>query len=170
MTNEVPVKKIHSEKEKAKIGYNTVINLIELVSSEIYSRFNAMLTANSIMLGIIGLLIISNSKYALILIVIFSVAGIFFCYFWSQLIKHGVLWQMHFRDLAKELEKNYFRDVFKLMMAVDSEDTTKNIPKKYEGISSYYRYSSYIIDIFYILYFGIIILLVIQIVLSYLNL
>ena len=40
--------------EMAKLGYQMATNMVGILGNEIYSRFNAMLTANSIIIAVYG--------------------------------------------------------------------------------------------------------------------
>ena len=46
--------------EKSLHAFNTALELWKLASQQIYSRFSAMLTANSIIIAVIGLAIANN--------------------------------------------------------------------------------------------------------------
>ena len=98
---------------KYQVGYQQAIALVGIVSQEIYSRFNSMLTANSIIIAIIGLAITTN-KLPPTLVIILPSAGLVFCILWFLLIRHGYYYQRSFRNEAEKLEREYFNDTFKL--------------------------------------------------------
>jgi len=154
-----------NEFTKAQLGYQTGIKLISLVSEEIYSRFNAMLTANSIIFAIIGLVLISNNEIKLPLLIILSIIGLAFCRLWYLFNQHGIYWQRQFRKVTIELEKKYFTDAFKLISLIDTEDSPIKQSKQINDkkIYSYELLSNYLIDIFLLIYSGIIIFQVIPI-------
>jgi fatty acid desaturase len=108
-------------RQKARIGYQTAIKLVNLVSQEIYSRFNAMLTANSIIIAIIGWAITSGGNLPQPLTMFLPIMRIVLCFFWFLFVNHGVYWQDRFRKEAIRPEKEYFIDTFKLISPVDTE-------------------------------------------------
>jgi len=98
--------------ENARVGYQMAIGLVNLVSQEIYSRFNAILVANSIIIAIIGFSFTSEHPFLLIKFLPFM--GLSLCVLWFLFVKHGFHYQKFYREKAKELEKQYFADTFKL--------------------------------------------------------
>lgn len=98
--------------ENARVGYQMAIGLVNLVSQEIYSRFNAMLMANSIIIAIIGVSFISEHPFPLIKIL--SLMGLVLCVLWILFVNHGFHYQKLYREKAKELENKYFTNTFKL--------------------------------------------------------
>lgn len=153
---------------KAQLGYQTGIQLISLVSEEIYSRFNAMLTANSIIFALTGLVLISNNEIKIQLLIILSIIGLALCELWYLFNKHGIYWQRQFIKETIRIEKEYFNDIFILESLVDSEDSSTKQSKFINGkkIYSYELISNFVIDIFLLIYSGIIILHLIPIILS----
>lgn len=107
-------------KKKAEIGYRTAIDLVALVSHEIYSRFNAMLTANSIILAIVGWSITVGELSSLLLISL-PIMGVALCTIWLLYVYHGFYWQDLFREEAKRLEREYYIDTFTLISLVETE-------------------------------------------------
>jgi len=150
---------------KAEIGYRTGVQLVGLVSQEIYSRFSAMLTANSIILGIIGLVYTSTIVIIVKTFILFtlSIIGLIFCGIWFSFNEHGIHYQKKFRKEVTRLEEKYFNDTFKLMIETKKEDSKEEQSNDINDkkISSYEKLSNYLIDIFLILYSGIIIILLI---------
>jgi hypothetical protein len=100
--------------ENIKFGYPILAQVIGLVSQEIYSRFNAMLTANSIIIALIGLLLINKStSFLLLLSLLLSIIGLILCVVWGFFNYHGVYWQDKYKKEAKRIEK-FFHDGFQI--------------------------------------------------------
>jgi len=118
--------------EKARIGYSTAMGLVGLVSQEIYSRFNAMLTANSIIIAIIGWTLTSERSLPPILAIFLPIVGLSLCFLWFLFTNHGVYWQNVFRKKAIELEKNFFSDTFQLISLVVTESPEPSDKKSSE--------------------------------------
>jgi len=143
--------------EEARIGYQTAIGLVGLVSQEIYSRYNAMLTANSIIIAIIGWSLTSNRYLSPLLVVLLPIAGLVLCFLWFLFIHHGVYWQKLFREKAKELEIEFFSDTFNLISLVVSENPQSSnkiksqIPRLVRWFP-FHRTSRIIIGVFVIIY------------------
>jgi len=143
--------------EKVCLGYQTATELVALVSEEIYNRFNAMLTANSIIIAIIGLILLdgndifSKSKFILMIAIIGAFGGILLCILWFLFINHGVYWQNRFREEAIRLEKAHFLDTFHLFSDITTEGPYNNKIEHPRLIRwfSFYRTSLIIIFLFY---------------------
>ena len=153
-------------KRKARIGYQVAMGLVNLVSQEIYSRFNAMLTANSIIIAIIGWALTSQRTLPPFLTILLPIMGLILCFLWFLFVNHGVYWQNLFREKARELEDQYFSDTFKLISHVVTE--TPRSPKVKSQIPRlvrwfpFYRTSSIVIIVFGIVYAVILLLQIIS--------
>ena len=93
------------EYSKSSIAFNTAIELWKLASEQIYSRFAAMLTANSIILAIIGLVVSDNINVPSWFVWVLLSAGIVLCLVWIYFMVHGVRVENHYRKKAESLEK-----------------------------------------------------------------
>lgn len=142
--------------KKACIGYQTAIELVGLVSQEIYSRFNAMLTANSIIIAIIGLAFTNKYNLPLPVNILLPIAGLILCCLWFLFNEHGVYWQNIFRKEAIRLENQYFSDTFKLI--TNTSEVSQNSKKKNSEIPRlvrwfpYHRTSRILIIVFAMIY------------------
>ncbi len=94
------------ELTKATTGYNAAINLWKLASEQIYSRYSAMLTTNSIFVAIVGVILINKDKVTEFLSLPFIIVGIGMCILWLFFIKRGLSWEKHYMDEARKLEGN----------------------------------------------------------------
>ncbi len=155
MSNESDEWETEQQREKARIGYQTAIDLVGLVSHEIYSRFNAMLTANSIILAIIGWIVTSGnlSPYPSRSL---PIAGILLCGAWYLFVAHGVYWQERFREEARRLEQRYYIDTFRLISKVTTESSgsckEETGTPKWVKWFKFYNTSRFVIAIFFMIY------------------
>ncbi len=145
------------EFEKACIGYQTAMELLGLVSQEIYSRSSAMLIANSIIIALISWTFSSDSDLPLFLNMLLLIVGLILCFLWFLFNNHGVYWQDLFREKAIELENRYFATTFKLISLVVTESPqashkkNSEIPKLVRWFP-YHRTSLIVIFIFSLVY------------------
>ncbi len=103
------------KKENVKLGYPVLADAIALVSQEIYSRFNAMLTANSIIIALIGLALVSVQSLPQPLPIVLPIAGLFLCIVWGFLNHQGVHRQHKYMEEARRLEQLFCGD-FKIWL------------------------------------------------------
>ena len=89
--------------ELLTIGYQTAVSLWTLSSQQIYSRFNAMLTANSIIIAAI-VLMIGNEAVPKYLFITLAAVGIFLCILWAVFVCYGIRSERKYRRKAKKLE------------------------------------------------------------------
>ncbi len=155
MSNRLDESNEEERQKKAKIGYQTAIELVGLTSHEIYSRFNAMLTANSIILAVIGWAITSRG-FPTLLTMSLPVAGMFLCGTWFLFVHHGVYWQDKFREEAQRLERQYYVDTFKLISTIEMESPKSSKTKSQSPTLirwfKFYNTSRIVIAIFVIIY------------------
>lgn len=92
----------------AKLGYETAVQLWIYEGELIWSKYNAMLVANSIVMGILGFAISSNNvsvpKYYMIGL---GVVGIVLCLAWYQLMKRGYDTLIYWVFSALEIEATH---------------------------------------------------------------
>ncbi|MEL7562811.1 hypothetical protein [Dehalogenimonas sp. 4OHTPN] len=94
------------EFQKATIAFNTAIEMWKLASEQIYHRFAAMLTGNSIILAVIGLVITDRVHIDSWFIYILIAAGIALCLVWIYFMSHGVRVENRYRQIAERLQRN----------------------------------------------------------------
>jgi len=82
----------NDELVKATNAYHAAIELWKLASQQIYSRFAAMLTSNSIIIAAIA-------------IRVFIATGIVLCLVWIYFMAHGVRAENKYRRDAERIEK-----------------------------------------------------------------
>ena len=96
-----------SEKfEKATNAYHAAIELWKLASQQIYSRFAAMLTGNSVIIAIIGLAIADKVNIPYCLVKWLIVGGFVLCIVWLLFMIAGWHVEVHYRKKAIEFEKD----------------------------------------------------------------
>ncbi len=147
----------NQQMEKARLGYQVAIELVGVVSQEIYSRFSAMLIANSIIIAIIGWAFTSERSLPPFLLLFLPVIGFVLCSLWFLFVNHGVYWQNSFRKEAVRLEKKYFSDTFKLISLVTTENSlppdrkNSDVPRLVHWFP-FHRTSLIVIIVFVIVY------------------
>ena len=93
------------ELQKITNAYHAAIELWKLASQQIYSRFAAMLTGNSIIIAIIGLAIADTVDIPYFLVKWLIVSGFILCLAWLFFMIAGWYVEIHYRKKAIEFEK-----------------------------------------------------------------
>jgi len=96
--------------------------MVGILGQEIYSRFNAMLTANSIIIAAYVLIFSENNNMPDFLKIFLPIFGIVLCFLWFVFIHHGIFRQRQYRNEAERLEEVYFKSSFILLRIDYSED------------------------------------------------
>ena len=132
-----------------KLAYEKAVQLIALVSQELYSRTNAMLTANGLFFAAIGIVLtkVAGSIPLYVLAIALSIAGFFLCVIWRGFIRHGVYYQEVFRKEAARLEENYFDDTVRLLSGLQEDDPDAQIRPR-----SFRHYANLTVTVFQSLY------------------
>jgi len=107
---------------KAQLGYQVATNMVGILGQEIYSRFNAMLTANSIIVAIIGLIITNKNKLSISLEILFPILGLILCFLWFVFIYNGIYRHRQYRKEAARIEEKYFKKSIRLFRIDYSKD------------------------------------------------
>jgi len=121
-TSKSPQKFDESECENARVGYQAAINLWTFQGAEIWARFNVMIVANSIFIGVMGLNIIDSSPIPFLTLGL-SLGGIIICVAWFLLMKRSHEYQKYYLYSARELEERY---LFKSVKTVSDGRTFAN--------------------------------------------
>ena len=93
------------EFERATNAYKAAIELWKLGSDQVHNRLTAMLTANSIIVAITGLSIISKVEIPSTLIIALIAGGLTICIVWGFFVSHGVRVENYYRKKMEEFEK-----------------------------------------------------------------
>ena len=93
------------EFEKATNAYHAAIELWKLASEQIYSRFTAMLTGNSIIIAITGLAITDRVDIPFCLLKWLVAGGWLLCAIWAFFVYQGVRVENHYRERSEHFEK-----------------------------------------------------------------
>ena len=93
------------EFEKITNAYNTSIELWKLASEQIYSRFAAMLTGNSIIIAMIGIALADRINIPSYLLRWLIIAGLCLCVLWAFFIWQGTRVENHYRERAEHFEQ-----------------------------------------------------------------
>jgi len=94
------------ELQKVTNAYHAAIELWKLASEQIYSRFAAMLTGNSIIIAIIGLAIVDKVNIPYCLVKWLIVGGFVLCIVWLFFMIAGWHVEVYYREKAIEFEKD----------------------------------------------------------------
>ena len=92
--------------ENARVGYQVATNLWVYEGTTFWSKFNALLVANSIVLGSIGLSM-TTSRHVVVLSIGMPIVGIFLCGFWLLLAKRSFDYYKYWIFSAREIEERY---------------------------------------------------------------
>lgn len=94
-----------NDQENARIGYQVAVDLWGILVETSWSRFNAMVVANSIIIGMLALTLISDKKILFIFASVISIIGIILCILWFFLMKRDSEFQYYYSRSAGELEE-----------------------------------------------------------------
>jgi hypothetical protein len=161
--NQVSSKEIDEiDIENARVGYQAAINLWTYQGREIWARFNVMLVANSILIGVIGLDITNHPTPTLsIFSWILSFFGIFICLAWILLMKRSNDYQNYYVHKAFELEGL----LNKVNIVFEGKTFQKGDPVKIAGISETLKMNKWIPSTRNISYFIIVLFIIIYLTL-----
>ncbi|MBX6752581.1 MAG: hypothetical protein IRY85_23455, partial [Micromonosporaceae bacterium] len=95
-----------AQREDARVAYSSAIALWAYEGESAWSRFNAMLVANSILLAFIGFLYGSDNPPKLPILAV-AVFGILFCAVWWVITVRAFDHQSYWVLSARELEERY---------------------------------------------------------------
>jgi hypothetical protein len=133
--------------DKINNAYQTSIKMWKLASTQIYSRFSSMLTANSIILAIIGLTIPDRLNIPSWFVWILIMAGVFLCIVWLFFISQGVKAENYYREKVEFFETQAIPNGEEIVIRVNNP--------KYKGFLSA---SFIVVYIFFAIYLACIIL------------
>jgi len=102
--------------EKQIALYNNAVSLLIYSRQVTWSRNAVMLTANSILIGIIGLsfqvqLPFLNMYQNDSINIFLSLFGISICFLWLILLRRSATYNLYYLCLVRELEEKYFSDL-----------------------------------------------------------
>ena len=156
--------------ENARVGYQTTIDLYNMESEALHARFNAMILANSIMIGGIGLAIAGQRPlYAVACFL--SFIGLPLCILWAHMTRRGFDYANYLIKSACELEEHYLGDIVQTLSRGGDFEKGKKVEMQisdpdYKPQMSWFarrrttqRTMFYVIVLFGVLYAGIILML-----------
>jgi hypothetical protein len=106
MLNETVNKRILSEVEDARIGYQVAVDLARSNIEYVWSIFNALIVANSIVIAAISLLMMSELQLAIARYSL-PIVGLTLCTIWWFIVKHARERAVYYTLSARELEERY---------------------------------------------------------------
>lgn len=155
------------EEENARVGYQVAVDLLIAEGEGIWSRFNVMMVANSIIIAIIGLAP-TNQPTPAIFDNYLPFVGLVLCIWWFVLINRGYSYRDYFIQTARELEEQYLANSVRTLSRGETfsngnkvmfrfVDSSKELDMKYLKYFPAIYASNFVIVVFAILY-GILIL------------
>jgi hypothetical protein len=93
----------------ARTAYQVAASLYMQENTVTWSRFNIMLTANSIILAATGVAA-GGSHQLPLLAFLLPIAGCILCYTWWEMMKRGFVYHDIWRDAAYALEQQFFAE------------------------------------------------------------
>ena len=110
----MPSKKDSTQKSVPYEGINIQLAKYQIAitkncseSEIVWSRYNAMLVFNSILISSIVLIQIQTiAKLQVYFVNLFAIAGLICCYLWFSMTYRGFRWLEYWISSAKEIEKN----------------------------------------------------------------
>lgn len=94
-----------TETENARMGYQMAIGMWAHCGDEVWSRFNVMLVAHSVIVAVIGSAIL-NKNPSMTLAIVLSITGLLFCILWAIMMERAFAYQNYFLFSARELEES----------------------------------------------------------------
>lgn len=101
----------------ARLGYETAVSLVGLVSQEIYARFSGMLIVHGLLLTVVF-----RGEEGTFVRIAATIVGLLLCPLWLLAVEHGIFFQHLFRAKAKDLEERYLESVFTLFFSPEAPD------------------------------------------------
>lgn len=164
--------KYDNQKENARVGYQVASNLLIYEGSTLWSKFNALLVANSIVLG--AILFSTNVSGSLgVLSKVFSIGmpifGFILCIMWFLLTKRSFNYYKYWILSTRELEEQHLNIPLQTISRggnfADGKEVKTRIGGNHESLQMSclsrlsIKYSSYIIiGLFFFMYVAIIIM------------
>ncbi len=95
--------------DNARVGYEITVLLLTSESQIVWARYSSMLTANSILVAIIGLATASAHPIPAVALCV-SVVGLCLCLLWLAMIARAFDYFRYWIACARELEVKYLHD------------------------------------------------------------
>jgi amino acid permease len=118
--------------ETARVGYEVAVNLWTYQGSLIWNRFNIMLTANSVIVSVIGMLLSSDADLT-VFAVLLPIVGLVLCLVWTLLAARGFVYHKYWGSRACELEEAYLSGVVRTVSEAKSSRDDSRV--KFGGLS-----------------------------------
>lgn len=100
--------------ETAYVGYQVAVSLWSHAGNEVWTRYNMMLVANSIIIAVIGVALSAQRNLSL-LTASMSATGIVLCIAWYLITKRGFAYQVYYLFSAREIEEKYLNNTIQTM-------------------------------------------------------
>ena len=95
--------------ENARVGYQVAADLQTSEQETLWSKFNTLVLANSIILASIGLCMTASrtSRDLILFSIMLSFVGMVLCFLWFSIMKRGFEYHNYWLFSARELEEQY---------------------------------------------------------------
>ncbi len=120
------------EIENARLGYQVASDLASFYGGAIWSMFNAMLVANSIVVAGTTFVLSSNSPL-LLLKIILPIIGLLLCFTWFLLVKRAHEYSAYYTLSAREIEEHYLSDTVQTLSRGGAFGSGKTVTFKLGG-------------------------------------
>jgi hypothetical protein len=100
--------------ETARVGYQVAADIFNTTVDIVGARFNAMIVANSIVIGSIGL-VLTSGRPLQNFVVLFGTVGILLNILWLHLLKRGFDYGQFIVLAAREIEENYLSNPLRIL-------------------------------------------------------
>ena len=119
--------------ENARVSYQVTVALWTYQGSLNWNRFNVMLTANSIIVAGIGI-ILPNARNLSVFAVALPLMGLFLCLAWASMMARGYAYREYWSSRAVEIEENedfhFGIKIAKEAKPIEDKDKRDTKPKK----------------------------------------
>jgi len=124
----------HNDIENARIGYQVASNLWVCAAGILWSKFNALLLANSIVIGSMILSMTVSKCFSIFISIGMSIAGIFLCILWFLLTKRTLEGYEYWIHSTREIEEKFLTPSVKTVSRggdfADGKEVSLNIGYK----------------------------------------
>ena len=124
--------------EDARVGYQVASGLASFYGGAIWSMFNAMLVANSIVVTGITLVLTGQPPLALFKTLL-PVVGLLLCMTWFLLVKRAHEYSIYYTLSAREIEERYLAPYIRTLSRGGALGSGKPVPLELGGSQTIYR-------------------------------
>ncbi len=97
------------EKSSYMDSFKVAVDLMIFEGELLWSKFTSMLTAQSLLVALIAILL--NSATNTLLVILLSIAGLVLCFLWFQITSRGFSFNKYYTLVAREMEEKMNDDL-----------------------------------------------------------